>query len=87
LPSMLKSMAKKRLSIRWLCTSYACIIPTTPAPGMRVFPMFNTTITNPYIIQLTTYPFKWGWDFNHWVPWMLHYPLWPPRKTHHMLQL
>jgi hypothetical protein len=58
-----------------------------PAPRMRVFPMFNTATTNPYISQLTTTPFRWGWDFNHWVPWMLHYPLRPPRKTRHMLQL
>jgi hypothetical protein len=49
--------------------------------------MFNTTTTNPYIAQSTTTPFRWGWDFNHWVPWMLQYPLWPPRQTHRMLQL
>jgi hypothetical protein len=49
--------------------------------------MFNTTTTEPYIAQPTTTPFRWGWDFNHWVPWMLHYPLRPPRKTRRMLQL
>jgi hypothetical protein len=54
---------------------------------MRVFPMFITTRTEPYIAQSTTSPFRWGWDFNHWVPWMLHYPLQPPRKTHPMLKL
>jgi hypothetical protein len=45
------------------------------------------TTTEPYITQLTTTPFRWGWDFNHWVPWMLHYPLRPPRQTRRMLQL
>ena len=54
---------------------------------MRVSPIFNTTKTYPYIAQLATGPFIWGWDFNHWVPWMLHYPLRPPKKTHHMIQL
>ena len=49
--------------------------------------MFNTITTRPYIAQPATTPFRWGWDFNHWVPWMLHYPLRPPRKTHRMLQL
>jgi hypothetical protein len=49
--------------------------------------MFNTTTIEPYIAQPTTTPFRWGWDFNHWVPWMLHYPLHPPRKTRRMLQL
>jgi len=54
---------------------------------MRVFHMFIIATINPYIAQPTTTHFKWGWDFNHWVPWMLHYPLRPPRKTHRMLQL
>jgi hypothetical protein len=54
---------------------------------MRVFPMINTTTTETYIAQLATSPFRWGWDFNHWVPWMLHYPLRPSRKICCMLQL
>jgi hypothetical protein len=49
--------------------------------------MFSITTIEPYIAQLVTTPFRWGWDFNHWVPWMLHYPLRPPRKTRRMLQL
>jgi hypothetical protein len=49
--------------------------------------MFNTVTTEPYIAQPTTTPFRWGWDFNHWVPWMLHYPLRPHRKNHPMLKL
>jgi hypothetical protein len=54
---------------------------------MRVFAIFSTTTTDPYIAQSTTTPFRWGFDFNHWVPWMLHYPLWPPKQTPPMLQL
>jgi hypothetical protein len=49
--------------------------------------MFNTTTIEPYISQPTTTHFRWGWDFNHWVLWMLHYPLWPPRKNCPMLKL
>jgi hypothetical protein len=30
-------------------------------------------------------PFKWGWDSNHWAPWMLHYPWRPPRLTRPLL--
>jgi hypothetical protein len=58
-----------------------------PSHGMRVFPMLNIAKTKPYIAQLTTTPFRWGWDSNHWVPLMLHYPLWPPRLTHPLLQM
>jgi hypothetical protein len=54
---------------------------------MIIFPILTTSTTNPYIAQPTISPFRWGWDFNHWVPWMLHYPLRPPKQTHHMLQL
>jgi len=32
-------------------------------------------------------PFQVGLNFNHWVPWMLHYPLHPQRKNHPMLKL
>jgi hypothetical protein len=49
--------------------------------------MFITTTIEPYIAQPTTTPFRWCWDFNHWVLWMFHYPLQPPRQTHRMLQL
>ena len=49
--------------------------------------MSNIATTEPYIAQLATTPFRWGWDSNHWAPWMLHYPLWPPKKTRRMLQL
>jgi hypothetical protein len=48
--------------------------------------MFNTVTTDPYIAQPTTTPFRWGWDFNHWVTWRLHYPLRPHRKNHPMLK-
>jgi hypothetical protein len=61
--------------------------PSTPTPGMRFFPMLNTTTMDPYIAQPSTTPFRWGWDFNHWVPWILHYPLRPPKQTRRMLQL
>jgi hypothetical protein len=49
--------------------------------------MFSTNTTEPYIAQPTTTPFRWGWDFNHWVPWMLHYLLHPIRHTRCMLQM
>jgi hypothetical protein len=54
---------------------------------MRVSSMFNTNTTDHYIAQSTTSLFRWGWDFNQWVPWMLHYPLRPPRKNHPLLKL
>jgi hypothetical protein len=54
---------------------------------MRFFPILSITTIEPYIAQPATTPFRWGWDFNHWVPWMLQYPLQPPRQTHIMLQL
>ena len=44
--------------------------------------MFNTVTTELYIAQPATAPFMWGWDFNHWVPWMLHYHFRPHRKNH-----
>ena len=49
--------------------------------------MLNIATIKPYIAQPATTPFKWDWDSNHWVPWMLHYPLRPPRTTHPLLQL
>jgi hypothetical protein len=51
---------------------------------MRVLPMFNTVTIDPYITQPTTTPFRWGCDFNHWVPWMFHYPLHPQKHNHSM---
>jgi hypothetical protein len=39
--------------------------------------MFRTITTKPYIVQPAISPFRWGQDFNHWIPWMLHYPLRP----------
>jgi hypothetical protein len=50
-------------------------------------PYVQHSYNEPYIAQLTTTPFRSGWDSNHWVPWMLHYLLRPPRSTHHLLQL
>jgi hypothetical protein len=46
--------------------------------------MFNTITIVPYIAQPTTSPSKWGWDFNHWISWMFHFPLHPHRKNHPM---
>jgi hypothetical protein len=80
-------MAKPSSSTGSSCTSYVSTILRTPTPGMRVFPMFSTSTIEPYIYQPVTTPFRWGWDFNHWVTWMLHYPLRPPRQTCRMLQL
>ena len=87
LPSTLKPMSRQRSSIRWLCTSCTCITLSIYVHGMRVFPMFNTTTTWLSIAPPSISPFRWGWDSNHWVPWMFHYPLRPPRKTRLMLQL
>jgi hypothetical protein len=38
--------------------------------------MFNIATIEPSISQLTTSPFRWGWDSNHWEPWMFHFPIW-----------
>jgi hypothetical protein len=46
--------------------------------------MFTIVTIEPYIAQPTTTPFRWGQDFNHWVPWMLHHPLRAYRKNHPM---
>jgi hypothetical protein len=39
-----------------------------------IFPMSIIATIEPCIAQLATNPFRWGWDSNHWAPWMLHYP-------------
>jgi hypothetical protein len=49
--------------------------------------MSSIATMEPYIAQLNTTPFRWGWDSNHWVPYMLHFPLRSPRSTHLLLQL
>jgi hypothetical protein len=54
---------------------------------MRVFPKVQHNYNRAIHSSTDHNPFRWGWDFNHWVPWMLHYPLRPPRKNRRMLQL
>jgi hypothetical protein len=54
---------------------------------MRAFLISSIATTKPCIAQLATTPFKWGWDSNHWFPYMLHFPLRSPRLTHLLLQL
>jgi hypothetical protein len=49
--------------------------------------MFNIATIDPYIDQLATTPFRWDWDSNHSFPWILQYPLRPPRLTCHLLPL
>jgi hypothetical protein len=49
--------------------------------------MSNIATTEPCIAQLVTAPFRWGWDSNHWVPYMLHFPLRSPRPTPLLLEL
>jgi hypothetical protein len=44
---------------------------------MRVFPMFNTTTLGLSIAPPTIAHFRWEWESNPWVPWMLHYLLQP----------
>jgi hypothetical protein len=78
-------MAKSRSSIRCSYISHTCTIKNSPAHGMRVFPMSSIATTEPFITQLATTPFMWGWDSNHWAPWMLHYPWRPPWLTHPLL--
>jgi hypothetical protein len=73
-------MDKLRFSIKWSYRSRTCTIQNTPTHGMRVFPMSNIATIEPCIAQLATTPFRWGWDSNHWAPWMLHY-LWRPPRT------
>jgi hypothetical protein len=63
------------------------MIPITLAHGMRVFPISKIAKTEPYIAQLATTPFRWGWDSNHWVPYMLQYPLRSSQQTYILLQL
>jgi hypothetical protein len=45
------------------------------------------TTIEPCISQPATALFRWGWDSNHWVPYMLHFPLQSPRPTHLLFQL
>jgi hypothetical protein len=49
--------------------------------------MSKISIIDPYIAQLATSPFRWGWDSNHWAPWMLHYLWRPPRMTRPLIHL
>jgi hypothetical protein len=49
--------------------------------------MSSIATTEPCIAQPDTSPFKWGWDSNHWDPYMLHFPLRSPRPTHLLLQM
>jgi hypothetical protein len=53
---------------------------------MRVFHIFNIVTIDPYMAKPTTSPFRWGWDFNHWVPCMFHYPLRPHMQNHPILK-
>jgi hypothetical protein len=46
--------------------------------------MFNIITIESYIAEPTISPFRWGLDFNHWVPWILHYPLRPRMHNHPM---
>jgi len=76
-------MAKLRSYIEWSYMSFACRIQNTLTHGVRFFPMSNIATIDPCVSQLAIDPFRWGWgwDSNHWGPWMLHYPWWPPRLT------
>jgi hypothetical protein len=47
--------------------------------------MSNIATTEPCIARLATTPFRWGWDSNHWAPWMLHYPWRPSQPTRPLL--
>jgi hypothetical protein len=78
-------MVKLRSSIRMSYISCTCEIQNAPTHGMRVFPISNISTTEPYIAQLATTPFRWGWDSNHWAPWMLHYPWRSPWSTRPLL--
>jgi hypothetical protein len=47
--------------------------------------MSSIATTKPCIAQLDTTPFRWGWNSNHWAPWIFHYPWRPPQPTHLLL--
>jgi hypothetical protein len=49
--------------------------------------MFNTTTKKVSIARPTTTPFRWGQDFNQWVPLMLHCSLQSHRKNCPMFSL
>jgi hypothetical protein len=85
LPSTPIQMSKLKSSIGCSYILCACTITSTPAHGMRVFPMSSIATNNPYIDQLATTAFRWGWDSSHWAPWMLHNPWKTPRSTHPLL--
>lgn len=42
---------------------------------MKASLMSNNATINPSIAQLTTTPFRWGWDSSHYVPVMWPYNL------------
>jgi hypothetical protein len=54
---------------------------------MRFFYLFNTTTTGLSIAPPAIAPFRWGWDSNPWVPFMLHYLLKPHRQILPMFSL
>jgi hypothetical protein len=54
---------------------------------MRLFPISIIATIDPYIAQMATTPFRWGWDSNHWAPWMFHYPWRKPLLTRPLLHL
>jgi hypothetical protein len=54
---------------------------------VHILCMFNKATTEPFIDRLAIVPFRWGWDFNHWVPLMSHCPLHPHMNNHPMINM
>jgi hypothetical protein len=82
-----KQMSKHRSSIGLLCTSRACTTLRICVQGMRVSPMFNTITIGLSIAPPAIAHFRWGWDSNPWVPFMLHYLLKPHKQNLPMFSL
>ena len=67
-PSILKLMARQRLSRGWLYTFCACKTKNIHAHGTRASPMFSTTTIGLFIARLATTLFRWAWGSSHYVP-------------------
>lgn len=76
-PSILKLMARQRLSTRWSYTFCTRTTQSIHAHGMRASPMFNSNTTKLSTAWLATILFRWAWDSSHYVPlmWPCHLQL------------
>ena len=68
-----KLMAKQRSSLGWSYTLCICTDRRIHTHGMKASPMSSTATIELSIAQLVKFPFRWGWDSNHYVPLMWPY--------------